>query len=137
MGLTKQKRRKTKQEEIERLTEEIERLRREVTFQAEVTRTKTETLRAANTANRAVIYTLLKRNGGRIVIKNDEYAAAYVRIANASDIYTIHKAPSGASCVIELNKELDVALDEAAKAGEAADQTDGSDGKSGEKDAGE
>ena len=130
MGLTKQKRRRTKEDEIVRL-------RHEVAFQAEVTRTKTEALRAAHTASRAVIYMLLKRNGGRIIIKNDEYGRAYVRVANASDIYTIHKAPSGESCVIELNKELDAAFDEAAKAGDAADQTDGSDEKSGEKDAGE
>lgn len=102
MGITKQKRRRTKEERIKELQKEVVFQAKAAAVQAEAANKVKDNLISAITANKAIILTLLKRNGGKIIISKDDYVKNFVEISEDQEAYSIHASRGGKNYVIKL-----------------------------------
>lgn len=107
MGITKQKRRKTKEERIKELQKEVVFQAKAAAVQAEAANKVKDNLISVITANKAIILTLLKRNGGKIIISKDDYVKNFVEISEDQEAYGIHASRGGKNYVIKLRPKVE------------------------------
>lgn len=107
MGITKQKRRRTKEERIKELQKEVVFQAKAAAVQAEAANKVKDNLISAITANKAIILTLLKRNGGKIIISKDDYVKNFVEISEDQEAYGIHVSRGGKNYVIKLRPKVE------------------------------